>query len=126
MPSTTVFFDGSCPLCAREISIYRNCRGGDQIVWVDVSKLPGKEVVAGLSKNEALTRFHIRTPDGQIVSGGQAFAHLWTKLPAFKVLGMLCQLKLMSWIIDLSYEKFLRFRPLLQRAMRRRKCKYVN
>ena len=77
MPSTTVFFDGSCPLCAREISIYRNCRGGDQIDWVDVSKLSGKEVVAGLSNagwRNCLRRASVR-PSLDKATGIQGVGH---------------------------------------------------
>ena len=33
--------------------------GADRISWVDVSRCPEKEVAPGLSKEQALARFHV-------------------------------------------------------------------
>ena len=30
-----VFFDGACPLCAREIEFYQKQEGASRIAWVD-------------------------------------------------------------------------------------------
>ncbi len=35
--TTTVFFDGSCPLCRWEISLYQRAVPTPPIEWVDVS-----------------------------------------------------------------------------------------
>lgn len=123
MTEITVYFDGACPLCAREIAFYRRRRGGDRLNWVDVSTLVDEDVAEGLSKSDALARFHIRTSGGQIVSGGQAFAHLWDALPSFRPLGRLFLTTPMSKCLDLGYNLFLRFRPLLQRVVRRQLCR---
>ena len=122
MIATTVFFDGSCPLCAREIAFYQRCRGASGLLWVDVSALPDKAITAGLSRSEALARFHVRTPDGKIFSGGQGFAHLWYALPGLRPLGKLFLKRPLSYLLDLSYNLFLRFRPLMQRLARRQQC----
>ena len=64
----TVFYDGACPLCEREISFYRCRKGAEGIAWVDVSRSSEDEVTPGLSKNQALARFHIMDADGILVS----------------------------------------------------------
>jgi predicted DCC family thiol-disulfide oxidoreductase YuxK len=33
----TVYFDGNCPICSREIATYRRSRGGETIDWIDAS-----------------------------------------------------------------------------------------
>ena len=122
MIATTVYYDGSCPLCAREIAFYQGCRGANSLLWVDVSALPDKAITAGLSRSEALARFHVRTPDGQIFSGGQGFAHLWYALPRMRPLGRLFLNRPLSYLLDFSYNLFLRFRPLMQQLARRQQC----
>ncbi len=46
---TEVYFDGACPLCRREISLYRKLDKEGVISWVDVANC---RTVSGLTKNE--------------------------------------------------------------------------
>lgn len=118
----TVFYDGACPLCEREISFYRRRKGASSISWVDVSRSSGNEVATGLSKDRALARFHVLSSDGTIVSGGKAFAKLWAALPSFRLWGKLFQVRPLDWILDRAYVLFLRIRPRLQAIVSRRKA----
>ena len=67
-PTVTVFFDGSCPLCRREIQTYRNAQPSTPINWVDVSALEvdagSQKLTAGRSCSELMSRFHVQTADG--------------------------------------------------------------
>lgn len=110
----TVFYDGDCPLCRREISFYRRRHGADAVGWVDVSRSYQPEVAPGLTKASALTRFHVRESDGRLVSGGAAFAALWEALPGFHALGRLFRLRPFSWMLERIYRMFLLIRPRLQ------------
>lgn len=110
----TVFFDGACPLCDREIAFYRRRRGADAIQWVDVSGAAEGDVAPGLSRDAALARFHVLECNGTLTSGGRAFAALWTRLPGFRPLGLLFQLRPLGWILDRAYALFLKVRPRLQ------------
>lgn len=112
-----VFFDGSCPLCAREIGFYRKLRGADTVQWIDVSEVLEPEIAPDLSKRQALARFHARAADGRLISGGEAFAHLWSALPAFRLLGAIFKVWPLSWVIDRAYDLFLRFRPQLRTVL---------
>ena len=119
-PKATVFYDGGCPLCRREIGFYRSRRGGEQISWIDVSQADEDEQVApGLCTEAALARFHLRDEEGRIIRGGRAFAHLWSLLPGFRPFGRLLLLPPLSWLLDPAYDVFLKFRPGLQRLMAR-------
>jgi len=114
----TVFYDGSCPLCRREIGFYRDKRGADRIDWVDVSAVDGGEVATGLSCGQAMARFHVMTAGGRLVDGGAAFAHLWAVLPAFRWAGRFFLLPGPRHLLDLAYDLFLPVRPRLQRLFR--------
>lgn len=113
----TVFYDGGCPLCEREIAFYRRRRGADRLMWIDLSRSTQEEVAPGLSRQAALARFHVRHGDGRLVSGGAAFAALWAALPGFRPLGRALQQPPFAWVIDRAYPLFLRVRPRLQRLL---------
>lgn len=114
-----VFFDGACPLCRREIGFYQRRRGADRFKWVDVSRLPDGPVADAVSRDEMLARFHVRGADGELVSGGAAFALLWAALPGFRLLGRLLLAAPLRWVLDPAYDLFLRLRPALQSVARR-------
>ncbi len=116
-PALTVFYDGGCPLCRREIDFYRRRRGAAQINWLDISGLPEGEVAPGLSRCAAMARFHVLLPDGHWLSGGPAFAAVWRALPAFRPLGWLFGFRATGWLADRAYAGFLRLRPRLQRLL---------
>jgi predicted DCC family thiol-disulfide oxidoreductase YuxK len=107
----TVFYDGSCPLCRREIGFYRRCKGAQTVRWEDVS-LASPSELEGLSRAQAMARFQVRRADGSIVSGGRAFAALWLALPGFRPFGLLAYRN--TWLLDRAYEQFLRIRPLIR------------
>lgn len=111
---TTVLYDGSCPICSREIEQYKKADPHGDICWLDVSS---PKFVAPLGQNtEALMqRFHVIKPDGSIVSGAAAFVHLWEQLPGWRNLARVVRLPGMLNLMDFGYEKFLRFRPTFQK-----------
>ena len=110
-----VFFDGGCPLCRREIAFYRRLRGAERIAWVDISGSDADDVAPGLSRCDAMARFHVRLSDGRLLSGGPAFAAVWRKLRVFRPFGLLFQSRAMGWLLDRAYDGFLTLRPHLQR-----------
>ena len=112
--SLTVYYDGACPLCAREVAFYRRQDGADAVSWVDVSSHCGDEVAPGLNREQALARFHIMDGNKRLVSGASAFARLWEALPRFRIMGQLGQRPPISWLLECAYVVFLRSRPLLQ------------
>lgn len=110
----TVYFDGGCALCMREIAFYRKMRGAEKISWVDIALAPDGEVSPGLSKCNAMKRFHIRDDRGRLYSGARAFAKLWGALPRFRWLGKIAQIPPSVWLLEGLYRLFLPARPLLQ------------
>ena len=113
----TVFFDGSCPLCVREMAFYRKRESADKIRWIDVSSSEA-ELPEGLSRDELMARFHVAGADGVVISGGAAFASLWRAIPGFGMLGRAMSRKPLVDVLELAYRAFLPARPFLQKIMR--------
>jgi predicted DCC family thiol-disulfide oxidoreductase YuxK len=118
--SITVFYDGSCPLCAKEIGLYQRASGGQDVNWCDVSGRASPELPPGLTQEQAMARFHIKAADNTVHSGGRAFIQLWLSLPGWRWLGKLMSIGPMPAIAELAYRGFLPIRPTLQRLMRKK------
>jgi predicted DCC family thiol-disulfide oxidoreductase YuxK len=113
-----VFFDGSCPLCRREIAYYEKLDSARKLAWVDVSQTHAS-CPDGYCQQDLLKRFHVRTKQGQVVSGAAGFALMWTMLPgAWKYVGHLAQWWPVNTLLELAYRAFLPLRPWLQRRAR--------
>jgi predicted DCC family thiol-disulfide oxidoreductase YuxK len=108
----TVYFDGMCPVCSREISAYRQLRGGDAINWVDASRCDLVELSAGLDRAYALQRLHVQTASGTLLSGAAAFIEIWKHLPAFAWMARLCSNRYVLAVLDVAYGRFLVMRRL--------------
>lgn len=114
--SLTVFFDGACPLCRREIGWYRRRPGAERIEWVDVSNTTNAMAAPDLPTAVALARLHVRMSDGRVVSGARAFAELWARLPGLRFFGRVMRLRPVQPVLEIGYRVFLRVRPSLQRV----------
>ena len=112
----TVYFDGGCPVCSREIAMYRKQAGAQSCVWVDAAACAESALGDGLSRPDALLRFHVRQADGRLVSGMRAFALLWRETPRMAWLGRLASFGPMPGILEWAYRLFLRVRPLWRGA----------
>lgn len=113
----TVYFDGGCPLCLREIAFYRKRMDASTVDWVDVSS--ASDPAPDLSRANAMGRFHVRLSGGRLVSGARAFTALWRATPGFRTAGKLLGRRPAVDVLELGYRLFLRIRPALQRAAAR-------
>jgi len=114
----SVFFDGSCPLCVREVAVYRSTPT-PSVHWVDVSDtssvIPSSGAGVHPERSALLARFHVRTAEGEWLDGAPAFTELWGRLGApWRALAFVCRLPGASALLDLGYGVFLRWRPRLQ------------
>jgi predicted DCC family thiol-disulfide oxidoreductase YuxK len=108
----TVYFDGMCPVCSREIATYRQLRGGDAINWVDASRCDATQLSAGLDRAYALQRLHVKSADGTLLSGAAAFVEIWRHLPAFAWIARFCANRYALAVLDFAYVRFLVMRRL--------------
>jgi predicted DCC family thiol-disulfide oxidoreductase YuxK len=112
----TVYFDGACPVCSREMELYRRQPGAERCEWIDVASCPDERLGPGLTRGAALARFHVRRADGELVTGMRGFATLWQALPRSAWLGRLAARGPMPWLLDQAYRVFLVLRRLWRPA----------
>ena len=110
--SCIVYFDGACPVCSKEIAIYKKWRGGDRIEWVDASACQEQDLGAALNREAALARLHLRDADGKLLQGAAAFVELWKYLPAIGWVTPLLSYSLVIKLLEVFYRVFLNIRPL--------------
>ena len=105
----TVYYDGACPVCRREIGFYRK-RTGAEVRYCDVAAevCPAPD----LDRERALRRFHVRLPDGILVSGAAAFLALWRATPGFRLPARLLSSAPVVAVLDMAYGGFLTLRRL--------------
>ena len=115
---STVYFDGSCPLCRAEIGHYRGQDLSSALCFVDVSD-PDAAVPAGLSQWAAMDRFHVRTGNDELVSGAAAFVEVWKRLPRWRWAARVAAWPGVIAALELGYRLFLPLRPVISRVFGR-------
>jgi predicted DCC family thiol-disulfide oxidoreductase YuxK len=110
-----VYFDGACPVCAREIAFYKARPGADGFDWVDVTAADPATLGPDLPRAAALARMHVRLPNGTLLNGAAAFGEMWRRMPGFKGLGWLLAMPPMETVAEAAYRLFLAIRPLWRR-----------
>jgi predicted DCC family thiol-disulfide oxidoreductase YuxK len=114
--SCTVFYDGDCPVCAREIAVYEKGDSEGRIGFVNIARDASRLAGTGLSQAQALGRFHVQTADGRIISGAEAFRAVWAELPGWRWLARLMRVPGMTTVAEGCYRVFLKVRPLWRPA----------
>jgi predicted DCC family thiol-disulfide oxidoreductase YuxK len=111
MTTLTVWHDGVCPLCRREIALMRRLDRAGAIEFVDAA---GEDGVCPIDRGDLLKRFHARE-DGVMLSGAAAFAAMWRAIPVLRPLGLAARSPWLLALLERGYLAFLRVRPRLQR-----------
>ena len=114
----TVYHDGSCPLCRLEIGQYQRERGSERIDFVDVAQ-PSANPGSDLPRSDAMRRFHVRLPSGELKSGAAAFLEVWKTLPRWHYVAAIARLPGALPVLEAGYRAFLPLRPALARMIGR-------
>lgn len=108
----TVWHDGNCPMCQREIAVMRRLDKRAAIDFIDIHEAGPQD--CPISAEALLARFHAME-DGKLLSGAAAFAAMWRAIPVLRPFGMLARFRPFLWLLDKLYVRFLKVRPRLQR-----------
>lgn len=115
MALLTVWYDGTCPLCRREIALMRWLDRRHAIRFVEANS---QDAACPIDRAALLARFHAME-DGVVLSGAAAFAAMWRAIPALRPLGLAARRPWVLALLERAYGRFLRVRPALQRLVRR-------
>ncbi|MGA1798909.1 DUF393 domain-containing protein [Sphingomonas sp. 4RDLI-65] len=110
MSRVTVWHDGNCPLCRREIAIMRRLDRRGRIDFIDATGVES----CPIDRADLLARFHAME-DGRLLSGAAAFAAMWRAIPVLRPFGLLARHKPVLGLMERAYLGFLKVRPRLQR-----------
>ncbi|MDA0712621.1 MAG: DUF393 domain-containing protein [bacterium] len=109
----TIYFDGSCHLCSREIEGYRKQDVSEKLKLIDISTSNFDASADGLDPQEVKRVMHVRRPDGRVVTGIDAFVAIWRHMGIFTILSFLVEHQPSRAFFLAGYRIFAMIRPLL-------------
>ena len=107
MTHETLYYDGACPLCIREIALMRRLDRREAVTFIDISTPAAS---CPLDRQLMLDRFHA-SEDGHLLSGAAAFAAMWRAIPIMRSLGQFARIPGVLPILEALYKQFLKIRP---------------
>ncbi len=106
----TVYYDGKCGLCRREIEYYKRVAPVDRFVWLDIATDPASLADLNISQSDALRRLHARDSSGAIFVGVNAFIAIWQGLNYWRYLAMIVNIPLLQPLAAFAYDRFADYR----------------
>ncbi len=106
----TVYYDGKCSLCSREIAHYRRIAPEGSVEWVDITEHSEAFTAKGYQVSDGLKLLHAEDSAGSIHIGVDAFLLIWKRLPYWKWLGTLVGFAPIRAMADWFYVKFAAYR----------------
>jgi predicted DCC family thiol-disulfide oxidoreductase YuxK len=114
-PTLTMYYDGLCPLCSREIAHYRGRTKDDPSVqYVDIADPAFDAAAHGLDAGRVHKAMHVKVGD-ELHTGPDAFLAVWKRVRGFGWLARLVRLPVMYQLWWLGYHAFATVRPWLPR-----------
>ncbi|MEM7259210.1 MAG: DUF393 domain-containing protein, partial [Pseudomonadota bacterium] len=102
----TMFYDGGCPLCDREVAHYKRLDTANKVAWVDIDENTAALKPHGITLEAAMRRLHVTDRNGQLVTGAFAFHTLWRELPYYRWLARVVSPKFVLRALDVVYNRF--------------------
>ena len=106
----TVYYDGKCGLCQKEISHYKKIADDGQFVWSDIAHDATPLSLLGVSQMAALRRLHATDSNGRLHIGVDAFILIWQQLPRWHLLAILVGIPVLRQTAAIFYDRFADYR----------------
>jgi predicted DCC family thiol-disulfide oxidoreductase YuxK len=102
----TVFYDGKCGLCSREIRYYQRIAPKGVFDWQDITVSANALNQQGITLAQGLKLLHVMDKQGVMHIGLDAFILMWRQIRGWKLLAMLVALPGIRQITDMAYRMF--------------------
>lgn len=106
----SVFYDGQCGFCSREIRYYQKIAPAGIFDWQDISQDDSVLKTHQIEWQTALQELHVVDDIGNRHIGFDAFLVIWRPLPFFRYLALLCKLPLIKPLLRWIYRRFATWR----------------
>lgn len=106
----TVFYDGKCGLCSKEINHYRKVAPSNIFNWQDITESADELNKEGISLSEGLRLLHAKDEEGLVYVGVDAFILIWKQLKRWHILASLVGLPIIRHIANAAYRAFASWR----------------
>jgi predicted DCC family thiol-disulfide oxidoreductase YuxK len=107
---STIFYDGSCGLCKREIAHYQKLDKGNKITWVDIVSAEVELKKMGIRFVDAMEIIHGVNEKGEVVKGVENFFMIWEQLPQYRWLANTVKTLRLQIIMQRCYLHFAKWR----------------
>ncbi|PPR76476.1 MAG: hypothetical protein CFH01_01916 [Alphaproteobacteria bacterium MarineAlpha2_Bin1] len=106
----TVYYDGKCNICSKEINYYKKIDSKNKFNWFDIANNPEKLIGTNIKINDALLYLHVEDQEGILYIGIDAFILIWKNLNTWKYLAYLISIPPLKKFAGAAYIKFAKYR----------------
>ena len=105
-----VFFDNNCPVCRREVSLYKKLSDKKDIKWYDVTSNNQYLKEINKTKKECLKVLHVIDNNGNIQTAVDAFIVIWSECRYFKLMVFIFKTPYLKQLADYLYKLYANYR----------------
>lgn len=117
-----VFYDGDCPLCAKEMQSLQHSDHNKVIQLIDIQSDDFSSNYPGIDKQQALNILHGQSDDGKMHYGLDVTYLAWSAVGKHRWLKLL-RIQPVKWFADRAYLFFARNRNSISRLLLANHCK---
>jgi len=106
----SVYYDGKCGLCSKEINFFKRRTPKHPILWHDIANDPAQLDGTGVSQAEALMFMHVRDAEGVMRTEVDAFIALWRQFSGWSLLSSFVSIPGIYQLAGVLYRMFAKVR----------------
>ena len=102
----SVYFDGKCSLCKKEIAYYKAIAPINTFLWRDIATEPKYLQEINVSQSIALRRLHVLDSKKKLTVGFDAFIIIWSNIKWWRFAALVASLPILNQALNICYNQF--------------------